>query len=198
MLLRVVLALGLAIHGWASVTKGALEAAAQRLQASAKAAGVPFPLASVEVRIHKAPHVLELWSAGKLVKSYTVGLGHRGLADKRRQGDHLTPEGRFYVCNRNERSAFHLFLGLSYPHEAAAHRGLQAGLINRRQHDSILRSLRSGRQPLWETALGGAVGIHGGGSTSDWTWGCIALEDTEIDELWTACPLGTPVLIEAQ
>lgn len=173
-----------------------LEAASQRIRASALHAGVPFPLSAVEIRIHKAPHQLELWSSGRLVKQYDVGLGLRGLMDKQRQGDHLTPEGRFFICNRNERSQFHLFLGISYPHEAAAARGLREGLITRSQHDAILRSLRNETCPTWNTRLGGTVGIHGGGSSADWTWGCIALEDSGIEELWVSCPVGSPVFIE--
>lgn len=196
--MRMLLALILTASVWASTTPAALQAATQRLQAAAKSAGVVFPLAAVEVRVHKEPHRLELWSGGKLVKTYAVGLGDRGLADKRRQGDHLTPEGRFYICNRNAQSAFHLFLGLSYPHDAAADRGQQAGLVTRRQRDAILRAQRAGVQPNWNTALGGAVGIHGGGSSSDWTWGCVAVENAEIEELWVACPLGTPVVVEAR
>lgn len=175
-----------------------LKAAAQRVKDSALQAGVSFPLRGVEIRIHKAPHQLELLSGGKLVRRYAVGLGHNGLADKRRQGDHLTPEGRFYVCNRNERSQFHLFLGISYPGEGAAARGLKEGLITKAQHDAILRALRNKACPSWNTRLGGTVGIHGGGSSADWTWGCIALEDAEIEELWTACPVGTPILITAE
>lgn len=175
-----------------------LLAAAQRIKAAALEVGVSFPLSAVEIRIHKAPHQLELLSGGKLVRRYAVGLGHNGLTDKQRQGDHLTPEGRFYVCNRNEQSQFHLFLGVSYPGEDAAARGLKAGLITKAQHDAILRALRNKACPSWNTRLGGTVGIHGGGSSADWTWGCIALEDAEIEELWTACPVGTPILITAE
>ena len=181
-----------------AATPAALGAALQRIKTSALQAGVLWPLVEAEIRIHKGPHQLELWSAGRLVKRYRVGLGHRGLADKLRQGDHLTPEGRFYICNRNESSQFHLFMGISYPHEAAAARGLQEGLITKAQHDSILRALRNKACPAWNTSLGGTVGIHGGGSSADWTWGCIALEDAGIEELWVACPVGSPVLIEPE
>jgi len=182
----------------AAVSPAALAAASRRLEAGALQAGVPFPLAGVEIRIHKAAHRLELWSSGKLVKGYDVGLGHRGLADKRREGDHLTPEGRFHLCSRNERSQFHLFLGISYPHPEAAARGLREGLISKAERAAILRSHRAKACPPWGTRLGGAVGIHGGGASADWTWGCIALENPEIEELWVACPLGTPIAIEAQ
>ena len=180
------------------VTPKPLETAAQRVEAMVVQAGLSLPLDAQEIRIHKKPHALELWASGRLVKRYRVGLGHRGLADKQREGDHLTPEGHFYICNRNERSQFHLFLGLSYPGEAAADRGLKAGLITKAQRDSILRSLRVKTCPPWNTRLGGVVGIHGGGSGADWTWGCIALEDSEIEELWIACPVGTPVVIEQE
>jgi murein L,D-transpeptidase YafK len=173
-----------------------LDEAALRMQAMAAQAGLSLPLQSPEIRIHKAPHTLELWASGRMIKQYPVGLGHRGLADKVREGDHLTPEGRFYLCSRNERSQFHLFLGISYPGEAAAEQGLKTGLITRQQHDAILRSSRLRACPPWNTRLGGIVGIHGGGTGADWTWGCIALEDSGIEELWVACPLGTPIIIE--
>jgi murein L,D-transpeptidase YafK len=182
----------------AAASPKSLEAAVQRVRAEALRVGIPYPLAAPELRVHKAPHRLELWSSGKQVKLYNVGLGDRGLADKRQQGDHLTPEGRFYISTRNERSQFHLFLGLSYPHEAAITRGLQDGLITKAQHAALLQSLRSKACPAWNTRLGGAVGIHGGGSSADWTWGCIALEDAEIEELWVACPIGSAVLIEPE
>jgi hypothetical protein len=180
----------------ASITPGSETQAKQRMTSLATAAGVAFPLASPEIRIFKADHRLELWAAGKRLKSYPVGLGHRGLADKRRQGDHLTPEGRYYLCIRNAQSAFHLFLGVSYPGEAAAERGLKSGLITKTQRDRILATLKHKGCPPWNTGLGGTVGIHGGGSGADWTWGCIALEDLGIEELWVACPLGTPIIIE--
>ena len=173
-----------------------LVGAALRVKAAAIQAQLPFPLSSPEIHIHKAAHQLELWASGKPLKQYSVGLGHRGLADKVREGDHLTPEGRFYVCNRNERSQFHLFLGLSYPNAIAAERGLKDRLITRAQRDRIQEALRRKACPLWNTHLGGAVGIHGGGSGADWTWGCVALENSEIEELWVACPLGTPIVVD--
>jgi murein L,D-transpeptidase YafK len=173
-----------------------LVTANRRVQQLAVQAGVAFPIPAPEIRIHKLSRTLELWSSSTLVKRYVVGLGIQGTGDKRQQGDHLTPEGNYYICNRNDRSQFHLFLGLSYPGEEAADRGIKAGLITRAQRDAICKTVRAKGCPPWNTRLGGAVGIHGGGSTSDWTWGCIALEDTEIEELWITCPLGTPVLIK--
>jgi hypothetical protein len=69
-------------------------------------------------------------------------------------------------------------------------------MITRAEHEAILAAHRERRCPPWKTALGGEVGIHGGGVGRDWTLGCIALENRDVDELWQALPLGTPVLIE--
>ena len=169
--------------------------ATERIQAAAKSCQVAFPFQEPEIRIFKAAHRLELWASGQKIKAYRVGLGHRGLADKRVSGDHLTPEGRFYVCSRSAQSAYHLFMGISYPSVASADRGLREGLISKQERAAIASANTRKACPPWNTRLGGTVGIHGHGSHSDWTWGCVALDDAEVDELWAACPLGTPILI---
>lgn len=173
----------------------AIPQATDRIKAAGKNANVAYPFKNPEIRIFKAHHRLELWVSGKRIKSYKVGLGHRGLADKHIAGDHLTPEGRFYVCVRSSQSAYHLFLGISYPSADSAMRGFHEGLISKGVRDSIISANNRKACPPWNTRLGGTVGIHGNGSNADWTWGCVALEDYEVDELWASCPLGTPILI---
>jgi L,D-peptidoglycan transpeptidase YkuD (ErfK/YbiS/YcfS/YnhG family) len=180
----------------ANPTPAQLRAAEARVRTLAAAASEPFPLPRPELRIFKAAHRLELWAAGKRVATYPVGLGLAPEEDKLREGDHRTPEGQLYVCTRNDISKYHLFLGLSYPRPADAARGLKEGLITRAQNAAILDAHRRRTRPPWDTKLGGLVGIHGHGASSDWTWGCVALEDAAIEELWVACPLGTPVIIE--
>lgn len=167
----------------------------ERLRAAAVQSGVPFPLKAVSVRVYKQSRRLELWSGQTCVKTYTVALGAEPEQDKVREGDHRTPVGMFYICTRNDRSRFHLFLGLSYPNEEDAERGLRDGLITRRQYRAIRQAQRQHVRPPWNTPLGGEVGIHGGGTGSDWTWGCVALSNSDIEELWLACPLKTPVTI---
>lgn len=179
----------------AGTSLSGIPSALRRVEQAAARAGVSFPLADSELRIFKAAHRLELWASGKQIRTYKVGLGHRGLADKRVSGDHLTPEGRYYVCTRNAQSAFHLFLGISYPGGKDAERGVRAGLISRAERDAILAAQQRKACPPWQTGLGGTMGIHGHGSSADWSWGCVALEDAEVDELWVSCPLGTPVFI---
>lgn len=180
----------------AAPVPASLQAGRDRAEAAARAAGVAWPLPQPELRVFKAAHRVELWAAGRQIAAYPAGLGHRGLADKAREGDHLTPEGSFRICVRNPRSAFHLFLGISYPGPEAAARGLREGRIQAGQHQAILRADRLRSCPPWDTPLGGAVGLHGGGAGSDWTWGCIALENAAIEELWAACPVGTVVKIQ--
>jgi murein L,D-transpeptidase YafK len=158
-------------------------------------APLALPVKDPRAVIRKRARELWLFDGAALRKRYRVVLG-RGEGDKEREGDRRTPEGMFYVCTRNDQSRFHKFLGLSYPGPSDAARGLKAGMITRAEHEAILAAHRERRCPPWKTALGGEVGIHGGGVGRDWTLGCIALENRDVDELWQALPLGTPVLIE--
>lgn len=184
-----------AVTASANPSPARLRAAEVRVRTLAASASVPFPLQRVELKVFKVAHRLELWASGKLLQAYPIGLGAEPELDKAREGDHRTPEGRLYVCTRNEISKFHLFLGLSYPQPGDAERGLREKLITKAQHDAILDAHRRRARPPWDTGLGGTVGIHGHGAGSDWTWGCVALEDEAIEELWVACPMGTPVVI---
>lgn len=172
-----------------------LTAARARMKALCAQAAMQWPLASPRILIEKQARRLTLLSNGKPVATYGIALGATPDLDKEREGDHRTPEGEFYLASRNAASPFHLFLGLSYPGPPAADRGLKAGLINRVQRDAILRAWKTHTQTPQFTGLGGLVGIHGGGTGSDWTWGCIALNNESIEELWVSCPMGTPVEI---
>jgi murein L,D-transpeptidase YafK len=132
--------------------------------------------------ILKKDHLLELLSKGKVIRTYKVALGRGGLAPKTREGDGLTPEGHYFIDSRNAASAYHRALHISYP--------------NAEDRD---RAAKLGVPP------GGAIMIHGLpnnvhwlGSTHrlyDWTLGCIAVTDPEIDETWNLVPVGTPVEI---
>jgi len=161
-------------------------------------AETPLPAAIEAPRlvVRKARRELLVYSGDRLLKSYRVGLGTNPVPPKERQGDRATPEGRYVVCRKNPRSQFVLSLGLSYPNERDADRGLRAGLVTRAQHRRIVESARRGTCPPWNTPLGGEIFIHGSGSASDWTWGCVALDDADVRELYPRVPVGTPVLIE--
>lgn len=144
----------------------------------------------------KSKRRLDLYSDGKLARVYKIGLGLNPIPDKVRQGDRATPEGEFYVFTKNNRSAFYLSLGISYPNEEDAARGLRDKLISRAQHDAIVRAIKRKATPPQNTALGGDIYIHGNGASSDWTWGCVALENEHMKELFDAVPVGTPVIIK--
>jgi murein L,D-transpeptidase YafK len=154
-----------------------------------------LPLKDPRIVVLKSKRQLNLYSDGALVRTYKVGLGLSPIYDKERQGDRRTPEGEFYVFTKNNKSAFYLSLGLSYPNIENAERGLRDGLISRAQHDAIVRAIRRKAAPPQNTALGGDIYIHGNGASSDWTWGCVALENADIKELFDAVQVGTLVTI---
>jgi lipoprotein-anchoring transpeptidase ErfK/SrfK len=154
-----------------------------------------LPLSEPRVVVEKGARRLKLYAGGELVRVRRVALGFTPEGDKVRQGDGRTPEGDFQVCMKNERSNFYLSLGLTYPNAEDAERGVRDGLITRAQHKLIARALDAGRCPPWNTALGGEIFIHGGGTGRDWTFGCVALENPEIKELFDTLPRGTPVRI---
>lgn len=146
--------------------------------------------------VKKSERKLYLYDNKKLVKTYNMALGFSPDGDKETEGDGKTPEGKFYVFTKNEKSAFYLSLGLSYPNKEDAARGYKAGLITKDEFDAINKAIQEKKMPLQKTKLGGEIYIHGGGTESDWTAGCSALENEDIKELFALIPIGTEVIIE--
>ena len=155
-----------------------------------------LPLKDPRIEVTKSERRMELFSAGVVVRRYKIGLGLSPVEDKIRQGDRRTPEGEFYVFTKNDKSAFYLSLGVSYPNIEDAERGLRDNLISRRQYDAIVWAIRRKSTPPQNTRLGGDIYIHGNGAGSDWTWGCVALENADMKELFDAVRVGTPVIIK--
>ena len=149
-----------------------------------------------KIVVSKSRRRLYLYSKSAIVRAYRIGLGFQPAGHKVREGDGRTPEGKYYVCVKNPKSRYYLSLGLSYPNVRDAESGLRKGLITRRQYQEIAEAIRNGGTPPWDTALGGEVFIHGHGTKSDWTLGCIAMENEDIRELYNAVPVGTPVIIQ--
>jgi len=148
-----------------------------------------------KVIIKKKLRTLEVYDDGRLIKSFKVVLGFAPAGDKEIEGDGKTPEGEFYVFIKNPESRFHLSLGLSYPSSDDAKRGFANGLISKIERDQIATAIENGKMPPQKTALGGEIYIHGGGVDSDWTNGCIALKNEDIEELFSSVPVGTKVII---
>ncbi|HWG39640.1 MAG TPA: L,D-transpeptidase family protein [Candidatus Acidoferrales bacterium] len=135
-----------------------------------------------KIVILKSAHSMTLLSSGKILKTYKVALGSVPIGPKRVEGDHKTPEGDYIIDAKNPHSLFHLSLHISYPNAADRQRA---------------RSL--GARP------GGAIMIHGLARPfaylgplhrqTDWTDGCIAVTNAEIEEIWNLVPVGTRVEI---
>jgi murein L,D-transpeptidase YafK len=111
-----------------------------------------------------------------VLKTYRIVLGDAPVGHKTQQGDERTPEGRYRITFRNDKSRFHLSLRVSYPNEA-----------------DRAQARRRGVDP------GGDIMIHGGtppGYRRDWTDGCIAVTNDEMEEVWRLVPVGTPIRID--
>jgi murein L,D-transpeptidase YafK len=155
-----------------------------RATRTSPAAGPGGPLALADsIVIEKKAHRLTLYHMGSPMRSYRVALGGQPVGDKRSRGDRRTPEGLFSVDGMNENSDYHLALHLSYPDERhqlhADSLGVDPG------GDIMIHGLPKGREKL------GAQ--H---RAKDWTNGCIALTDEEMEQLWNIVPIGIPVEIK--
>ncbi len=110
--------------------------------------------------INKGKQILELHRNGDKIAEYRVCLGNpRG--PKRITGDGKTPEGNYFVCTKSTASHYCRFLGISYPGGNDAQAAFERGLISRDTRDAIIRRVKNGQPPPWNTKLGGWVGIHG-------------------------------------
>jgi murein L,D-transpeptidase YafK len=130
----------------------------------------------------KREHTLELSRQGKVIRTYKVALDGDPVGPKTRQGDHKTPEGVYVLDSRNEHSKFYKSIHISYPNardrSAARQRGVSPG------GDVFVHGLPNGYG-----AIGGAHRLK------DWTDGCVAVTDQEMDEIWQAVPNGTAIEI---
>lgn len=153
-----------------------------------------FAADAAEITIWKAARSLELRADG-IQRQYPIGLGSAPVGPKSRQGDRKTPEGVYYVTHKNAKSQFYLSVGISYPNLADAKSGLHSGLISRREYDEIEAANLASLQPPQNTRLGGNIFIHGRGSATDWTWGCVALDDADMKFLFEHVHVGDKVTI---
>ncbi len=171
---------------------------------------LPTDFSRDKIVISKSQQTLEFFRRGAPPKKYRVCLGLNPVGAKRMQGDSRTPEGDYFICYKSSASRFHRFLGISYPGVHDAQRAFEAGLICLDDRDMIIDRIRRGESPPWNTPLGGWVGIHGYPSNSydgkwalllypkphNWTDGCVALWNFEIEELFNSVTLKTPVRID--
>jgi murein L,D-transpeptidase YafK len=132
--------------------------------------------------VQKSAKKLSIFRDGNQIKRYRIALGGSPVGAKQEEGDMKTPEGIYKIDSRNAQSSFHLALHISYPsdedNKRAAARGVSAG------SDIMIHGIQNGR---------GWIGTFH--RWKDWTAGCIALTDEEIEELWRVTPDGTTIEI---
>lgn len=152
--------------------------------------------AGISIYVSKLKNKVTLFRNGIIMNVWDCNMGtYSALGDKQREGDRITPSGKFYICTRNPYSVCHLSLGLSYPSGDDADRGFQEGLITEEQRDAIKTAIAKGEAPPWDTPLGGEIMIHGGYQPNQPTRGCVALPNDVMDYLWNYAGLGVPVEI---
>lgn len=156
------------------------------------------------IKISKKERTIRVYRGDTLYRTLPADLAINFFSDKIRKGgqekvDHWrTPEGVFYIVSKNPNSQFHKAFVLNYPGRADAERGLRHELISRDEYNRIVRADEQFEMPPMSTALGGYIEIHGDGTgaRTNWTKGCVAIRNGDIDELWSEVHIGTPVLIE--
>jgi murein L,D-transpeptidase YafK len=149
------------------------------------AAGPPLAPESeraTRILVEKAERRLSLYRDNQLIRTYAVALGGNPVGTKERQSDSRTPEGRYTIDLRNDASRFHLSLRISYPDHADRARAAASGVSP--GGDIFVHGLPNGYD--W---LGAAHRAR------DWTDGCIAVTNAEIEEIWSLVAIGTPIEI---
>ena len=141
------------------------------------------PTAADSIVVYKRERTLVLFNRGVPIRSYFVALGSKPVGDKERVGDQKTPEGLFHINAHNPASKFHLALRISYPDDA--HRARAAALGVDPGGDIMIHGLPKEYSEAGKNHL-----------KHDWTNGCVALSNQEIEEIWRAVPDGTPVQIK--
>jgi murein L,D-transpeptidase YafK len=148
------------------------------------AADVPLLSSAVADRVVvlKSERKLMLMKNDKVLKTYRIALGTDPLGPKTRQGDHKTPEGRYLLDRHNQRSQFHRSIHISYPNADDRTRARRLGVSP--GGDIFLHGLPNGYEPSPKQTF------------DDWTDGCTAVTDPEIDEIFRAVPDGIPIEIK--
>ncbi len=138
----------------------------------------------MRVIIYKNERRLYALDGDQVILRAPVALGRDPIGAKTRQGDGKTPEGVYTVCLVKPDGKYGRSLGISYPNTDDAHTALARGVIGTDTFQAISLAQQQRRRPPWGTALGGEIYIHEGGADSDWTEGCVALNEADMDVLF--------------
>ncbi|MBA4750572.1 MAG: L,D-transpeptidase family protein [Alphaproteobacteria bacterium] len=133
--------------------------------------------------VEKSARKLYAYHNADLIRSYSVALGFSPTGHKEKEGDGKTPEGLYHIVSKNSKSRYHLSLKISYPNATDTAHARQKGVSP--GGDIMIHGLMKG--------LSLATPFH---TLHDWTLGCIAVTNDEIEEIFTATPVGTPIEIK--
>lgn len=132
-----------------------------------------------KIEVHKSARQMYLLHNGRILKSYNIGLGFAPEGHKQFEGDGKTPEGVYYIDRRNPNSRFHLSVGMSYPNP------------NDREFAKSFN-----KSPGGDIFIHGQAGLQDArGRGRDWTDGCIAVTDKEMEEIYSMVQVGTPIVV---
>ena len=127
---------------------------------------------------------------------FPIALGAGGVeGPKREQGDLKTPEGRYRLTHRNPNSSFYKSLGISYPNADDVRASLALGVVSQATAAAALARITAGLNASQSTRMGGEIFLHGMGASSDWTLGCVAVENDVMDYLFDVGNPGSVFLI---
>jgi len=134
------------------------------------------------IKVYKNKRLMQVYNRSTLVKTYKISLGKQPLGHKQFEGDNKTPEGTYYINGKNPNSLYHKNLGISYPNKndksfAKKHKKSAGGLIK-------IHGLPNGKGKIGKLHL-----------MYDWTHGCIAVTNKEIDEIYAATKVGVKIII---
>ena len=153
------------------------------LSPAAAAMAKPRTYTADSLVLDKSDRVLTLFEHGRVVQTFSVALGKNPVGPKLRRGDGRTPEGLYFIEGRNPSSKYHLALQISYPNATDRARAAQRGVAP--GGDIMIHGL-----PRQAASIGA---LH---RQQDWTEGCVALTNDEIEELWRSVPVGARILIK--
>ena len=163
-------------------------------------------LTNVNIVINRKNYSLNLYDDTVLIKSYRANFGMNVKNPKLRKGDNATPVGKYKICEIDTGYKYYMFFKLNYPNLNDATEGLRKGLITQTEFDKLKFQYYYNQCPEANTALGGNIGIHGIGELNsifkylpfvyNWTDGSVALNNEDMDELYTVVKKGTKVVIK--
>jgi murein L,D-transpeptidase YafK len=145
--------------------------------------GVRSHIIADSIVVEKGKRTLTLYQTGIPVRTYRIALGGQPVGDKVKRGDGRTPEGVYRIDYKNDQSKYHLALHVSYPDAAHLHQAKKLGVSP--GGDIMVHGL----PPVYKSVGAAQAEV-------DWTEGCIAVTDAEIDEIFTAVPKGAPIQIK--